>query len=428
MRDYEIKRIDSELEFISKSYRLKDKCIYLFGAGDCSRHVTYFLKTKGLTVEAIIDNDVSKQGGFCGGIPIVSLDYVLELGENNRKIFIICSDFWFEIVNQLENKKIHEESILVIKKKKETFSEKVKSAFRGRKVYNSLKKKYGNTKLFLCPYTGTGDIYLIGTFWKQYIDYYQIREYVFLVLSKACYRVTKLFDISNVVQLDNMRDAEDLISYYLFNQTNINMVILNDGWRELPYSRTEWLRGYKGLYFTQLFRKFVFGLPDDIKPQHPEICEITDDIRKLYKNNGLMPGRTVVLSPYSNTLLDLPDLFWERLVDELKGKGFTVCTNCDGQKEKPIAGTVGVFVKLDQAPQFVNYAGYFVGIRSGFCDIISGTSAKKIILYYRKNRFYNSSAYEYFNLKNMELCDDALEIEFSKEEINSILNDILEWL
>ena len=70
--------------------------------------------------------------------------------------------------------------------------------------------------------------------------------------------------------------AKYLIAFYLLKNSSLDMVILNDGWRELPYSCTEWLRGYKKLYFTRLFRDFVFELPSDVKPQHPELKDMND--------------------------------------------------------------------------------------------------------------------------------------------------------
>ena len=48
--------------------------------------------------------------------------------------------------------------------------------------------------------------------------------------------------------------------------------------------------------------------------------------------------------------------------------------------------------------------------------MISGADAKKIILYHARERFFNGSTYEYFNLKDMGLCDDAIEIQFDKSD------------
>ena len=182
------------------------------------------------------------------------------------------------------------------------------------------------------------------------------------------------------------------------------------------------------MYFTQLFRDFVFELPSDAKPQHPVLKDMDNLLQKLFEKNGLTKGKTVVLAPFSNTLLDLPQDFWSDITKSLLEKGYSVCTNCGSDTELPIEGTTKIFVPLDQAPQFVNYAGYFVGVRSGFCDIISGSTAKKVILYYKKNRFYHASAYEYFNLKGMELCGDALELEFCMDELCEIKKEILTYL
>ena len=111
-----------------------------------------------------------------------------------------------------------------------------------------------------------------------------------------------------------------------------------------------------------------------------------------------------MISPFSNTLLDLPQNFWSDISKSLLEKGYSVCTNCGCDTEQPIEGT------------------------TGFCDIISGCKARKVILYYKKNRFYNASAYEYFNLKDMELCEDALELEFCMDELGKIKKEILEYL
>lgn len=427
MRAYEQKIVEELFEAVVRSENISGKQIYLFGAGDYSRYMIRLLASKGMMAEAIIDNDKRKQGAYCAGCKVISIDNIKDVCSQNN-VYLLCSDFWKEMKKQLLNVGVSEQQIFVIRKKELSLKEKVKDAKKGFKVYKDLRKQYENHTIFLCPYTGTGDIYLIGTFWSQYIERQKISDYIFVVLSKACGRVAKLFPIKNVVTLDDMAKAKYLIDYYLLKNTNIDMVLLNDGWRELTYSHTEWLRGYKGLHFTQLFKKFVFDLDDSVRPIHPAILECSDDIKKLFEEKQLIPGRTVVLSPYSNTLFDVPESFWISLAEKLRKKGYTVCTNCNGDKESAITGTVGIFVYLDKAPEFVEYAGNFIGIRSGFCDIISGTTANKAILYYKENRFYNTSAFDYFNLKGMELCDDAFEIEFTMDDVDDLEERLIKWI
>ena len=83
---------------------------------------------------------------------------------------------------------------------------------------------------------------------------------------------------------------------------------------------------------------------------------------------------------------------------------------------------------LNIAPQFVEKAGIFIGVRSGFCDVISASKAKKIILYDAENRFYNSSAFEYFSLNHMGLCRDAIEIEYRYLKLDETISKIIEYI
>ena len=172
----------------------------------------------------------------------------------------------------------------------------------------------------------------------------------------------------------------------------------------------------------------MFDLPNDSIPNHPKLKNVSDKISELFVEYKLIPHKTVVLSPYSNTLADLPEVFWTELADSLMKNGFCVVTNSSGINEPPIKGTKGIFFSLEYAPQFIEHAGYFIGIRSGFCDVISGTSAKKMILYDKSNRFYMSSAYEYFSLKTMQLSEEAEEFEFDHNNISNILQNVLEHM
>jgi hypothetical protein len=93
-----------------------------------------------------------------------------------------------------------------------------------------------------------------------------------------------------------------------------------------------------------------------------------------------------------------------------------------------VAGTAAVFFPLDQAIAFMDAAGYFVGVRSGLCDIISSSACKKIIFYEKDGLFYKSSQYEYFSLAKMGLCDDAVELEYFERDREEIIKKITEVL
>ena len=152
-----------------------------------------------------------------------------------------------------------------------------------------------------------------------------------------------------------------MIDYYLYDRNKGDITILNDCWAQVHTNQVEWFRGYKGLYFTLLFRKYVFGLPDNIKPKHPIFKDEAKRVGDIFEEYDLCPGKTVVLSPYSNTLSDLPESFWKNVTDVLKGKGYEVITNSNGKTEPAINGTKGVFFPLKVNSMFyfkINFNKY----------------------------------------------------------------------
>lgn len=416
MYDVELRRTEKILKKKNRLGMIKNKDIYLFGVSDNTRQIIAILRKLRIEPKNVIDNDVSKQGSYCSRLKVVAFEDI-DNPEDRKKVYIIYSAYWREMIPQLTEKGILKRNILRLNRKPGYVIRALVVAHRGKVYRNKLIKKYGDVPFFLCPYTGTGDIYLIGTFWNEYVKRNNISDYIFIVVSIACKKVASLFDIKNIEVTKKKKYAGYLINYYLYNNQKGKIKILNDSWGQVHTNQVEWFRGYKGLYFTQVFRKFVFELPDDVKPRHPQYTNNEDKIKNIFMKNNLKMGRTVILSPYSNTLSDLPDMFWEDIAQKLKDIGYVVITNSSGKNEPAVKGTNAVFFSLDIAPQFVEKAGSFIGVRSGFCDIISGTKAKKIILYDKGNRFYMGSAFEYFNLKDMELCEDAFEIEYDIDDI-----------
>lgn len=423
----EEKRVSRKLRRMVKKGILQGKRIYLFGVSDNTRQVIKMLREYDLEPSGILDNDPVKRNSYCARIKVSSVEDFKAI-EDERNIFLIYSFFWKEMFRQLEKLSVSRRNLCRLCKKKEPLFVQYGMAFEGRRIYKRILKKYGELPVFLCPYTGTGDIYLIGTFWKQYLQAADIQEYVFVVISNACKKAASIFPIRNIEVLKNQNEGEYLIKYYMLCPEKIQLKLLNDGWGQIHANPLQWFRGYRGLYFTEVFRKFVFNLPDTAIPEIPLLDHGDRRINRLFEELCLREGRTVILSPYANTLSDLPDDFWQMLAQKLKNKGYIVCTNSSGKSEPVVEGTIPVFCPLDIAPQFIEKAGYFIGVRSGFCDIISAAKAKKIILYDKDNRFFNSSAYEYFSLNHMGLCKDAIEIVFDHTRIYTYIEQIVGML
>jgi hypothetical protein len=151
-------------------------------------------------------------------------------------------------------------------------------------------------------------------------------------------------------------------------------------------------------------------------------------VLELFEQQGLAPGRTVVLSPYANTLFHVPDqAFWAGVAARCAERGLSVCTNC-APNEEPIAGTIAARFPLLLAPDFIETAGYLVGVRSGFCDVVSGAGARKVVLYDKDGRFYKSSFREYFSLEAMGLGRNLVELEYSPGDQDDLVNHVMRGL
>ena len=410
MFDYKLVRVEKKIRGLVKKGMLCSQNLYVFGVSENTRQIIQILRSYGLEPKNVLDNDKRKHNTSCCGSLVIPVE---KLGDscNEKNRFLIYSAYWTEMTAQLREKGVKKEQIFMLYQE-ETLRERLFYAFMGKRIHERLIKKYGDIPIYLCPYTGTGDIYLIGTFWKQYREKHPEEDYVFVVISKACEKAALLFEIKNIEVLEKKMESCYLIQYFMLCPKKVNLKLLNDSWAQIHTNPLEWFRGYKGLEFMPIFRKFVFDLPEEAKPEHPVLKDVREELKETFKELGLKEGNTVILSPYSNTLADLPEHFWKQLAGRLKEMGYEVCTNSSGATEPAVKGTIPVFFPLNTAPQWVEMAGYFIGVRSGFCDVISGARAKKVILYGGCDRFFNASSYEYFNLKDMGLCEDAVEMEF----------------
>jgi hypothetical protein len=411
--NYEKERVRKQVTRLVRRNMLDGKWIVLFGASVFSKDILACLNEFGCSANAIVDNDSRKIGVRCLGMTVQKPENVLLPFDGDNIILVYSPAFSYEIAAQLERMGYKRRRHIFVMNGKlgdsiVSFVGVTLYKYRGLWWYRKITRGHTpSCKIFIAPYTGTGDIYLTGLFFGEYCRRNNVTDYVFAVVGNACRKAAEIFDIQNIVVLPH-QVSDDIITLERSTGLNLNIVTLNDGWLGDPL---QWLRGYKGLNFEKMFRYFVFGFGDDVPHELPPRKDYCTEIDALFEKYGLQKGKTVVLSPYSNTLFDLPDDVLTAIVEHYKAHGFTVCTNC-AETEKPVKGTIAVFFPLNLAIAFMDAAGYFVGVRSGLCDIISSSTCKKVILYEKDGLFYKSSQYEYFSLTKMGLCDDAVEIEY----------------
>ncbi|MTJ82592.1 MAG: hypothetical protein F8N37_16510 [Telmatospirillum sp.] len=139
--------------------------------------------------------------------------------------------------------------------------------------------------------------------------------------------------------------------------------------------------------------RIVLGIPTNapmVEPSLPAACRLAAAERM--KALGVPVGRTVLLSPWAHSWrCQLPDLWWEAAVKALSEKGFAVVCNVANRTRSietrgspvlpSIPGTIPVDIPVGEIIPFAEYCGYFLGMRSGLCDLLSRVNIGKIVVF-----------------------------------------------
>ncbi|MDE6616103.1 MAG: hypothetical protein K2K35_06005 [Lachnospiraceae bacterium] len=405
------------LERLYNNGDFQDRRIVIFGSNEPAERMSDWLMAHGICIEAMIDNNKKKHGTYYSGIIVDSPGNVLENFREDT-IILIASKYYNEMLQQLEamgyteGKNIYQVVNMAnwstYSLTEKTFSDKEAQIRSGWEIYKKIRRKHGErTRIFVCPFPALGDVYLTGMYLENYCERENISSYVVTVAGKACLDVLSLFGIKEV-ELLSKNESDCLVQSLVFcGLKECNAEIFH---QRFPYTvGIGALGNYKGICFNDHFKYTMFGMDKKETGKVPGKSADSSCIDRFFKENWLIKGRTVIMSPYANTSAKLPQDFWEKTAEEYKNKGYTVCTNSSSKEETAIKGTKAVFFPLTEAIQIVEAAGIFIGLRSGLCDIISSAKAKKVIIY--PDRVYQGGKYiNYYSLRRMGLCSKAEEV------------------
>ena len=312
-----------------------------------------------------------------------------------------------------------------------------RDVLKGFRDYEKIVKKYGRDVAILSTaWRGTGDYFICGLYLDAFLKQNRISNYVFLTPNNGGERkVVKLFYAyrSHVIEIKNITPIRVFDSFLMKKESNI--FYFHHGYQNpnnlsVSVSGIS-MTGHNGLNMVDFYLYFGLKIDENVAKSVPEFIKDENIINKWFEENHLNLGKTILISPYSTGLkeYEMPEEFWENLACELRRRGYTLVTNCAGE-EKRISGTIALSIPYDQIVPVLEKAGYFIGIRSGLCDIISGASCKKIVLYtYKAKWWIDGRSIQYTGLNNMGLCDDAIEFVYrDKEELDILLRNILESL
>ncbi|WP_161846242.1 hypothetical protein [Pseudoflavonifractor sp. 524-17] len=268
--------------------------------------------------------------------------------------------------------------------------------------------------MILCPFEGCGDAYLMGRLFDEYLRKERIdTEYIVIQPSEVGGRILKLFGIAPIecISCEEKNAILAFGAFIGFTAANMTVFHFNSG------IHTGIMNCVEGIHNIDFFSMFSLGRLnlDVLALRVPHFVAGAFLKRKLI-GQGVREGKTVILFPRSNSIPSPSEEFWKKLSIELKRKGYIVCTNVI-YDEEPVYGTIPLQIPIEEIEGTLCFAGCFIGSRSGICEVVSSVDCKKIVIYPYGYRWGSGYVDEYFNIRNMQLCADMIEISYSQEKM-----------
>lgn len=406
-----------------RSGAFSQKEIVLFGCTMWTGALTECLESYRLKADAMIDNNPRKADGKCQGIPVYLPKTYLKGKQKGTFHVLICSGYWQEMAGQLAGMGFEQDkdfSVVHFYDKPDTPVKSMWDIARGYRIYQQLMKKLRGEKkwLFVFPYGGSGDIYMACIFLKQFLVQEAIDSYLLLADEPLAVKTLRLFFPHKGMQITQEAKRQILDAWAFCGSGMMHVKpLLYWGWRTKRYPNPD---SYMDITFLDVMKYDVFGYGKKDSFQIPARraggCYYARD---FFEKQRLKKGKTVILAPYAGSYRSgISVRVWEDIAKRLTDRGYCVCTNSAGDSEPVIAGTRQIFFPLQYAVDVVDYAGGFIGVRSGFCDILSATSAIFIVFY---ERALNAVKYEYFSFVRMGLNKNAKEFVYSGDDPDGLI-------
>ncbi len=352
------------------------KNVLTFGHCNATEEMIDYLLSMGVTVNAILDNNKSKQGNDYKDIKIVPPQYIKQFNYENT-IVLIATRFFEPMAAQLKElgylgeivKVVDYNSFAEYSVSDDTIKRKTERMIRGTETLKAIREQFPHHHLVICPNNALGDVYVACSYLPAYCDKKEIENIAIVVVDDGCRQIAEMFDIANVVTLDDTK-MDEFVQAIIFNHED-NCIIAH---HDRPY--TDNIIKYIDKYFlsfTDCYKYAVFGLGKEIVPVKPSKIEQFDN------KPNLIEGKSVIIAPYAKSVVQPSRSFWDKIVKDYQQIGFQVYTYVFGSEE-PLVNTIPITIPLNQLIGAVEFAGHFVGLRSGLCDIVSTANCQKTVI------------------------------------------------
>lgn len=416
--------VEKELLAFIERFPMKNKEIFFMGNISNIYPLLKVLSSCNLSMTGIVDNDKTKAGfhTFRGkAYEIYTAEAFLRRSKSDVVLIILSERFWCEMREQMLREGYTEgENLFILNavtyEKKRRYIEKADRLVRG------YQKKYGEDIFLILFYGPVGDNYLFALFLRQYLKKKRIENYL-CVGTGAARKICDLFGFEKFEQAD--REEVVALEYlYMFIGGEFDILKVLQIWDWTFHLNRSSIRFDRRFTFIDTFRSYVFGFDNSIAPEIPPFCCDRDLMRKVFEEKGLKEGNTAILAPYAYSMACPPEEFWIFLSGCLEQMGIKVAVNIDPasiheEEENYIPNTKTLSFELPESVPYLEYAGFFIGMRSGLCDVTSSAKCRKIVLYpllrkidYDRHR----PDREFGSLERMGLSEDITELELDMEE------------
>lgn len=296
-------------------------------------------------------------------------------------------------------------------------------------IYRRLQAKWFSLKMLrtdwyiISPY-GIGDTYLLLSLMRKFKEQNLIKGKVHFFVTKKSH-----FDLINYFPqaVDSFQMIKSSIVQYVSDKDyrfdKRKAQVFHPF--HFPNQAIQNLLSYKNVNLNDVY-KLLLNVSLDTKNQEAFVSDsMREEASLLFGNYGLIQSKTILVAPHAisvdDSLVSFSD--WDNFITNCIQDGYAVAILSSEKAYLKNPNVVLVDFPLSYAIAFGELCGFFVSLRSGFCDLIATSNCKKFILYPENTNA--KSLFAWASLSGMEITKGFLkEYKVYPGEANQIFSQI----
>lgn len=357
----------------------RSRTVIVFGHCNSAQEMVAYLRSQNIEAACFLDNNPHKQGKILHGIEVYPTEAIANY-KKEESLVLIITKFFEAMEEQLRSLGYLGEIVEVVafqsfqrfSTEEAVFSQKKHRVTQGYEILQGILQKSPEDFLLICPFAALGDVYWAMSYFPAYCETQGISSCSIVVVGNGCREVANMFGYEKIEVLDQ-KNMDSLVQGVLFIREKKALIAHHDRLYTDPSLK---ILQQECIPFPSFYREVIYGLPQDAKESVPCCLEpLTPESKAL-----LPQGKSVIFAPYANSIALVSPSFWENGVLEYKEKGFHLFTNVASGQE-PLKGTKALSLPLREMAEAAEWAGHFVGMRSGLCDLLHAVPCEKTVVF-----------------------------------------------